>query len=41
MHVCDICKRNKEEAKIKYKYRAIKAWYSFFGCGWDDEVGTR
>ena len=36
MHVCDICKRNKADAKIKYKYRAIKAWYSFFGCGWDE-----
>lgn len=23
-HVCDICKRNRPDAKIKYKYRAKK-----------------
>ena len=29
MHVCDICKHNPPDAKIKYKYRAKKAWYSW------------
>ena len=39
MHVCDICKRNSPDAKIKYKYRAKKAWFFSFDIwsenGWD------
>lgn len=35
MHVCDICKSNKPDAKIKYKYRAKKAWYSWYESGWN------
>ena len=35
MHVCDICKRHQPDAKIKYKYRAKKAWYFGFDSGWD------
>ena len=34
-HVCDICKHNQPDAKIKYKYRAKKAWYSWYENGWD------
>ena len=36
MHVCDICKRNQADAKIKYKYRAKKEWYSLYDYGWDE-----
>ena len=35
MHVCDICKRNQPDAKIKYKYRAKKDWYSWYEKGWN------
>ena len=35
MHVCDICKRNQPDAKIKYKYRAKKAWCLWYETGWD------
>ncbi len=35
MHVCDICKDNFPDAKIKYKYRAKKVWYSWYERGWD------
>lgn len=35
MHVCDLCKRNQPDAKIKYKYRAKKAWSSWCDNGWD------
>ena len=34
-HVCDICKHNQPDAKIKYKYRAKKAWCSWWENGWD------
>ena len=36
IHVCDLCKDNQPDAKIKYKYRAKKAWISWCGDnGWD------
>lgn len=35
MHVCDICKKNQPDAKIKYKYRAKKFWWQFYEGGWD------
>lgn len=35
IHVCDICKRNQPDAKIKYKYRAKKAWSLWCESGWD------
>lgn len=35
IHVCDICKCNYPDAKIKYKYRAKKAWCSWYEQGWD------
>ena len=35
IHVCDICRINHPDAKIKYKYRAKKAWYSWHEHGWD------
>lgn len=34
-HVCDICKHNSADAKIKYKYRAKKFWYLWYDGGWD------
>lgn len=36
IHVCDICKCNYPDAKIKYKYRAKKAWDLWYECrGWE------
>lgn len=35
MRVCDICKHNPPDAKIKYKYRAKKAWYSWYERRWE------
>lgn len=35
MHVCDICQRNQPDAKIKYKYRGKKVWYSLYEHGWE------
>ena len=35
MQVCDICKRNRPDAKIKYKYRAKKAWRFWYENGWE------
>lgn len=32
----DKYKHNKADVKIKYKYRAKKAWYSLSGSGWDE-----
>lgn len=34
MHVCDICKHNPPDAKIKYKYRAKEVWYSWTEKAW-------
>jgi len=35
MRVCDICKHNQPDARIKYKYRAKKpAWYSWNKKDW-------
>lgn len=34
IHVCDICKHNQPDAKIKYKYRAKEAWMSWYDNGW-------
>lgn len=33
--VCDLCKINYPDAKIKYKYRAKKMWYSFHESEWE------
>ena len=35
MHVCDICNRNQPYAKIKYKYRAKRAWQFWDENGWE------
>lgn len=32
--VCDLCGKNYPDAKIKYKYRAKKKWYSWHESGW-------
>lgn len=33
--VCDLCKKNSPDAKIKYKYKAKHFWYSLGETGWD------
>lgn len=35
IHVCDICNQNQPDAKIKYKYRAEKAWHLWWEDGWE------
>lgn len=35
IHVCDLCKKNEPDAKIKYKYRAKHSWVSWGEDGWD------
>ena len=35
LQVCDICKKNDPDAKIKYKYRAKRFWWSWDECGWE------
>ena len=35
LRVCDICKKNNPDAKIKYKYRAKHFWQAFDECGWE------
>ena len=35
INVCDICKKNVPDAKIKYKYRAKKVWYLWHESGWE------
>ena len=34
IHVCDICKKNTPNTRIKYKYKAKKFWYSWYNNGW-------
>ncbi len=34
MEVCDLCKKNSPDAKIKYKYRAKKHWCFGYEEGW-------
>jgi len=34
INVCDICKKNFPDLKIKYKYKAKKAWSSWGEEGW-------
>ena len=34
IHVCDICKKNKPDAKIKYKYRANVKSFGVCGMKW-------
>ena len=33
-HICDICKENYPDAKIKYKYRAKRHWSSWWEESW-------
>lgn len=35
IQVCDLCKRNSPDAKIKYKYKAKRFWVSFYESGWE------
>ncbi len=35
MHVCDLCKRNTPDAKIKYKYKAKRFWISWHKSRWE------
>ena len=35
IHVCDICKHNSPDAKIKYKYRAKRFWSSWYEGEWE------
>ena len=34
LHVCDLCKKNSPDAKIKYKYKAKHFWVSWYESGW-------
>ena len=34
MEVCDLCKKNFPDAKIKYKYRAKNSWIGWYGKEW-------
>ena len=34
-HICDLCKKNSPDAKIKYKYRAKRFWWSWYEGGWE------
>lgn len=35
LQVCDLCKKNSPDAKIKYKYRAKRFWRLWEECGWE------
>jgi len=35
LRVCDLCKKNSPDAKIKYKYRANRFWVSWYEFGWE------
>lgn len=35
VRVCDICKKNYPDAKIKYKYRAKRFWCLWYEDGWE------
>ena len=35
LRVCDLCKKNPLDIKIKYKYRGKKRWVSFHEFGWE------
>ena len=35
IHVCDLCKKNELDANIKYKYKAERRWWSWYGYEWD------
>lgn len=35
IHVCDICKKNSVDVKIKYKYKAKRFWESWHGYEWE------
>lgn len=33
--VCDLCEEQSPDAKIKYKYKAKRRWFSWYEEGWD------
>lgn len=35
LQVCDLCKKNNPDAKIKYKYKAKHFWWSWYEGGWE------
>ena len=35
LHVCDLCKKNYPDAKIKYKYKAKRFWCLWYEGGWE------
>ena len=35
LRVCNLCKKNPPDAKIKYKYKAKLFWYSWYEGGWE------
>ena len=35
LYVCDICKKNSPDAKIKYKYKAKRFWWLWWEGGWE------
>ena len=35
IEVCDLCKKNPPDAKIKYKYKAKGYWCSWYEDGWE------
>ena len=35
LRVCDLCKKNEPDAKIRYKYRAKHFWQLGYEGGWE------
>lgn len=35
LQVCDLCKKNYPDAKIKYKYKAERHWISWYEHYWE------
>lgn len=35
IRICDLCKKNYPNAKIKYKYRAVQERFWFCGVNWE------
>lgn len=33
--VCDLCEARYPDAKIKYRYKAKRRWFSWYEEGWD------
>lgn len=36
IELCDLCMKNRPDAKIKYKYKAKLFWWSWYEGGWKE-----